>query len=137
MKKILIIGLLIGFCIVSIAAVSGSAVNSQDRNIQTSDNVSSSDTGNQDPQVSQIDNSNSNNDVNQNKDENRKDSRHPDPCPTVTKVPHNCSVPVTCDYDAKIAALEKQIREQDKEIKRQGNILDQIVSFLRKGFGWK
>ena len=41
------------------------------------------------------------------------------------------------DYDAKIAALEKQLAEQNQKIEQQGNILDQIINFLRNVFGWK
>jgi len=48
--------------------------------------------------------------------------------PTLTQTP---------DYDAKIAALEKQLAEQNQTIEKQGNILDQIVNFLRNFFGWK
>jgi len=43
----------------------------------------------------------------------------------------------TPDYDAKIAALEKQLAEQNQKIEQQGNILDQIINFLRNVFGWK
>ena len=43
----------------------------------------------------------------------------------------------TPDYDAKIAALEKQLAQQNQKIEQQGNILDQIVNFLRNVFGWK
>lgn len=41
------------------------------------------------------------------------------------------------DYDAKIAALEKQVAEQNQKIEEQGNILNQIINFLKSIFGWK
>ncbi|WP_321507305.1 hypothetical protein [uncultured Methanoregula sp.] len=43
----------------------------------------------------------------------------------------------TPDYDTKIAALEKQIAEQNQKIDAQGTILDKITTFLRNVFGWK
>ena len=41
------------------------------------------------------------------------------------------------NYSATIAALQSQIAEQNVKITEQGNILDQITSFLRNIFGWK
>jgi hypothetical protein len=43
----------------------------------------------------------------------------------------------TPNYDAKIAALESQLAEQNKKIEQQGNILDQIMNFLRNVLGGK
>ena len=48
--------------------------------------------------------------------------------PTLTSTP---------DYDAKIAALEKQLAEQNQKIEQQGNIIDKIMNFLRNVLGWK
>jgi len=39
--------------------------------------------------------------------------------------------------EARIAALEKQVAQQNQELERQGDILNQIMSFLAKIFGWK
>jgi hypothetical protein len=53
---------------------------------------------------------------------------------TTIKIPTPTPTP---DYDAKIAALEKQLAEQNQKIEEQGNILNQIINFLRNIFGWK
>jgi hypothetical protein len=53
---------------------------------------------------------------------------------TIITIP---SLTPTPDYDAKIAALESQLAEQNKKIEQQGNILDQIMNFLRNVLGWK
>ncbi|MDO8873416.1 MAG: PEGA domain-containing protein [Methanoregula sp.] len=41
----------------------------------------------------------------------------------------------TVNYSATIAAMQSQIAEQNVKIKEQGNILDQIMTFLRNVFG--
>ncbi len=43
----------------------------------------------------------------------------------------------TVNYSATIAAMQSQIAEQNARITEQGNILDQIMTFLRNVFGWK
>jgi len=49
-----------------------------------------------------------------------------------TKIPtFNIGTTISPDYDARIAALEKQVAEQNKELKRQGTMLDQILNFLK------
>jgi hypothetical protein len=62
----------------------------------------------------------------------------PTAAPTPSQTTINTPTPSpTPNYDAKIAALESQIVEQNKKIEQQGNILDQITNFLRNVFGWK
>ena len=43
----------------------------------------------------------------------------------------------TVNYSATIATMQSQIAEQNARITEQGNILNQIMSFLRNLFGWK
>jgi len=43
----------------------------------------------------------------------------------------------TINYSATIDEMQKQIAEQNAKIAEQGNVLDQIVNFLRNVFGWK
>jgi hypothetical protein len=58
--------------------------------------------------------------------------------PTTLRTTIKTPVPTpTTDNDAKIAALEKQLAEQNKKIEEQGNLLNQITNFLRNVFGWK
>lgn len=122
MKKLLIVGLLLVFCIISVAAVSGSTVNYPGPYTTTFDNANHNDAN--DNNVNQNDNSHSNAPLNISG-------------PVISDKPLNISGPVTSDSDAKIAALESHIAEQNKKIEQQGNILDQIVNFLRNVLGWK
>jgi PKD repeat protein len=43
----------------------------------------------------------------------------------------------TVNYSATIAAMQSQIAEQNAKITEQGNILNQIMTFLRNLIGWK
>lgn len=51
--------------------------------------------------------------------------------PPTTRPTLNIGTTISPDYDARIAALEKQVAEQNKELKRQGTVLDQILNFLK------
>jgi sugar lactone lactonase YvrE len=58
----------------------------------------------------------------------------PTPSQTTIKIPSSTPTP---DNNANIAAVENQLGEQIQKIDVQGNILDQITTFLRNIFGWK
>ncbi|MDO9035034.1 MAG: hypothetical protein Q7U51_07515, partial [Methanoregula sp.] len=58
----------------------------------------------------------------------------PTPSQTTIKIPSPTPTP---DNNVNIADLENQLGEQIQKIDVQGNILDQITTFLRNIFGWK
>ena len=62
------------------------------------------------------------------------------PTTASTTVPTTINTPTptaTVNYSATIAAMQSQIAEQGAKITEQGNVLDQIMTFLRTVFGWK
>lgn len=72
------------------------------------------------------------NDGNRTRDHDRNVTGSPTTIPTL-----NIGAPVTTDYDARIAALEEQVAEQNRELERQGTLLDQILGFLKNILGWE